>query len=95
MTVAAEKCADLAARSPSSCRSSDSRSSLRAQRSNLAKRRGPLPAVEQGAEAILNLAVSLALAGRSGLYFSGLREARAHAQAYDVEAAACAGSLWS
>jgi hypothetical protein len=41
---------------------------------------------EQGAEAILNLAVSPALAGRSGLYFNGLREARAHAQVDDTEA---------
>ena len=46
----------------------------------------PISTVEQGAEAILNLAVSPALAGRSGLYFNGLREARAHAQAYDAEA---------
>jgi len=46
----------------------------------------PISTVEQGAEAILNLAVSPALAGRSGLYFNGLREARAHAQADDTEA---------
>jgi NAD(P)-dependent dehydrogenase (short-subunit alcohol dehydrogenase family) len=46
----------------------------------------PISTVEQGAEAILNLAVSSALAGRSGLYFYGLREAQAHAQAYDAEA---------
>jgi NAD(P)-dependent dehydrogenase (short-subunit alcohol dehydrogenase family) len=46
----------------------------------------PVSTVEQGAEAILNLAVSPALAGRSGLYFNGLHEARAHAQAYDSEA---------
>ena len=46
----------------------------------------PVSTVEQGAEAILNLAVSPALAGRSGLYFNGLREARAHAQADDTEA---------
>jgi NAD(P)-dependent dehydrogenase (short-subunit alcohol dehydrogenase family) len=42
--------------------------------------------VEQGAEPILNLALSPALEGRSGLYFNGLHEARAHSQAYDVEA---------
>ena len=42
--------------------------------------------VEQGAEAILNLAMSPALEGRSGLYFNGMREARAHSQAYDAEA---------
>ena len=46
----------------------------------------PLSTVEQGAEAILNLAVSPALEGRSGVYFNGLREARAHPQAYDAEA---------
>ena len=46
----------------------------------------PVSTVEQGAEAILNLAVSPALEGRSGLYFNGLREARAHSQAYDAEA---------
>ena len=46
----------------------------------------PISTVEQGAEAILNLAVSPALAGRSGLYFNGLREARAHAQVDDTEA---------
>jgi NAD(P)-dependent dehydrogenase (short-subunit alcohol dehydrogenase family) len=46
----------------------------------------PLSTVAEGAEAILNLATSPALAGRSGLYFNGLREARAQAQAYDAEA---------
>jgi NAD(P)-dependent dehydrogenase (short-subunit alcohol dehydrogenase family) len=46
----------------------------------------PVSTVEQGAEAILNLAISPALEGRSGLYFNGLREARAHSQAYDAEA---------
>jgi NAD(P)-dependent dehydrogenase (short-subunit alcohol dehydrogenase family) len=46
----------------------------------------PVSTVEQGAEAILNVAVSPALEGRSGLYFNGLREARAHSQAYDAEA---------
>jgi NAD(P)-dependent dehydrogenase (short-subunit alcohol dehydrogenase family) len=46
----------------------------------------PVSTVEQGAEAILNLAVSPALEGQSGLYFNGLREARAHSQAYDAEA---------
>jgi short-subunit dehydrogenase len=33
----------------------------------------PVSTVEQGAEAILNLAMSPALEGRSGLYFNGLR----------------------
>ncbi len=46
----------------------------------------PISTVEQGADAILNQAVSPALEGRTGLYFNGLSEARAHAQAYDREA---------
>lgn len=46
----------------------------------------PISTVEQGAEAILNLAVSPALAGSSGLYFNGMRQARPNAQAYDIEA---------
>lgn len=46
----------------------------------------PWSSVEEGAEAILNLAVSPGLAGRSGLYFNGLREAQADAQAYDADA---------
>jgi NAD(P)-dependent dehydrogenase (short-subunit alcohol dehydrogenase family) len=48
----------------------------------------PWSTVEQGADAILNLATAPALAGRSGLYFDGLREARAQAQAYDRDARA-------
>ena len=46
----------------------------------------PVSRVGKGAEAILNLAAAPALKGRSGLYFNGLREARAHSQAYDAEA---------
>jgi NAD(P)-dependent dehydrogenase (short-subunit alcohol dehydrogenase family) len=46
----------------------------------------PISTVEEGAEAILNLAVGTALEGRSGLYFNGLREARADRQAYDAQA---------
>jgi NAD(P)-dependent dehydrogenase (short-subunit alcohol dehydrogenase family) len=46
----------------------------------------PWSSVEEGAEAILNLATSPALEGRSGFYFNGLREARADGQAYDSEA---------
>src|SRR5436853_491217 len=46
----------------------------------------PWSKVEDGAEAILNLALSPDLEGRSGLYFNGLREAKADAQAYDAEA---------
>ncbi len=46
----------------------------------------PMSSVEQGADAILNLAVSAALERRSGLFFNGQREARADAQAYDPAA---------
>jgi NAD(P)-dependent dehydrogenase (short-subunit alcohol dehydrogenase family) len=46
----------------------------------------PMSRVEDGAEAILQLAVSPALEGRSGLYFNVLREARADPQAYDAAA---------
>jgi len=53
----------------------------------------PMSRVEDGAEAILQLAVSPALSGRSGLYFNVLREARANAQAYDAEARRKLGAL--
>lgn len=46
----------------------------------------PWSSVETGADAILNLATSPALEGRSGLYSDGQREARADAQAYDAKA---------
>jgi NAD(P)-dependent dehydrogenase (short-subunit alcohol dehydrogenase family) len=46
----------------------------------------PWSTVEQGAEAILNVAVSPDLEGRSGRYFDGLRESRANEQAYDFKA---------
>ena len=46
----------------------------------------PMSRVEDGAEAILQLAVSPKLEGRSGLYFNVLNEARANPQAYDAEA---------
>ena len=46
----------------------------------------PISTVEQGAEAILNLAVSPDLDGRSGEFYNGLRPARANAQAYDDSA---------
>lgn len=42
--------------------------------------------VDEGATALMHLAVSPDLEGRSGLYFNGLREAQAHEQAYDREA---------
>ncbi|TWT14009.1 SDR family NAD(P)-dependent oxidoreductase [Reyranella sp. CPCC 100927] len=48
----------------------------------------PSSTVEEGAEAILNLALSPQLEGRGGLYFNGLRETRADAQAYDAQARA-------
>lgn len=43
----------------------------------------PVSTVEQGGEAILHLAVGDDVAGRSGLFFNGLREAQANPQAYD------------
>ncbi len=46
----------------------------------------PWSSVEQGAEAILRLAASPNLEGRSGRYFDGLREGRANSQAYDADA---------
>jgi NAD(P)-dependent dehydrogenase (short-subunit alcohol dehydrogenase family) len=54
----------------------------------MVKRAGvsPMSRVEDGAAAILKLAVSPELDGRSGLYFNVQREARANAQAYDADA---------
>jgi NAD(P)-dependent dehydrogenase (short-subunit alcohol dehydrogenase family) len=46
----------------------------------------PISTVEQGGAAILQLVESPALAGRNGLYFNGMQESRAHAQAYDEDA---------
>jgi len=46
----------------------------------------PISTVEQGGAAILQLIESEALAGRSGLYFSGMQETRADRQAYDEDA---------
>jgi NAD(P)-dependent dehydrogenase (short-subunit alcohol dehydrogenase family) len=46
----------------------------------------PISSVEEGGAAILQLVESPALASKSGLYFNGLRESRADAQAYDAEA---------
>jgi len=46
----------------------------------------PLSTVEEGARAILNLATSPAVEGKTGLYFNGLREAKAQAQAYYPDA---------
>jgi NAD(P)-dependent dehydrogenase (short-subunit alcohol dehydrogenase family) len=46
----------------------------------------PMSSVEEGADAILKLAISPQVDGQSGLYFNGQREARADAQAYDAAA---------
>ena len=46
----------------------------------------PTSKVETGAEAILQLAVSPKIEGKSGLYFNVMNEARANPQAYDAEA---------
>jgi NAD(P)-dependent dehydrogenase (short-subunit alcohol dehydrogenase family) len=46
----------------------------------------PASTVDEGADAIMNLAVGEAVDGRSGLYFNGLREAKADPQAYDAQA---------
>jgi NAD(P)-dependent dehydrogenase (short-subunit alcohol dehydrogenase family) len=48
----------------------------------------PHSTVEEGADAIMALAASPDLEGRSGLFFNGQREARADAQAYDSDARA-------
>jgi NAD(P)-dependent dehydrogenase (short-subunit alcohol dehydrogenase family) len=46
----------------------------------------PVSTVEQGGEAILHLAAGDDVAGKSGLFFNGMSEAEANAQAYDVDA---------
>jgi NAD(P)-dependent dehydrogenase (short-subunit alcohol dehydrogenase family) len=46
----------------------------------------PMSRVEDGTGAILHLAVSPDLEGKTGLYFDGQRPARANAQAYDTDA---------
>jgi NAD(P)-dependent dehydrogenase (short-subunit alcohol dehydrogenase family) len=46
----------------------------------------PISTVEQGGEAILHLAVGDDVAGKSGLFFNGMREAQANPQAYDAAA---------
>jgi NAD(P)-dependent dehydrogenase (short-subunit alcohol dehydrogenase family) len=46
----------------------------------------PISTVEQGGEAILHLAVGDDMDGKSGLFYDGLREAKANAQAYDAPA---------
>jgi NAD(P)-dependent dehydrogenase (short-subunit alcohol dehydrogenase family) len=46
----------------------------------------PRSSVEEGTEATLRLLIDPELDGVSGRYFDGLRESRAHAQAYDADA---------
>jgi NAD(P)-dependent dehydrogenase (short-subunit alcohol dehydrogenase family) len=46
----------------------------------------PISTVEQGGEAILHLVSGDDVAGKSGLFFNGMNEAKAHPQAYDVAA---------
>ncbi len=48
----------------------------------------PVSTVEQGAEAILNLAAGPATEGRTGAFYDGLRPARPNAQAFDEAARA-------
>jgi NAD(P)-dependent dehydrogenase (short-subunit alcohol dehydrogenase family) len=52
----------------------------------------PVSKVEDGADAVLNLAIGPALEGRTGLYFNRKQEARADPQAYDKRARA---ALWA
>jgi NAD(P)-dependent dehydrogenase (short-subunit alcohol dehydrogenase family) len=46
----------------------------------------PMSTVEQGGEAILHLVTGDDVAGKSGLFFNGMNEAKANPQAYDVAA---------
>ncbi|MBZ5762477.1 SDR family NAD(P)-dependent oxidoreductase [Rhizobium sp. VS19-DR104.2] len=46
----------------------------------------PVSSVDEGADAILNLAISPDLQDKSGLYFDGLRPSRAQGQAFDADA---------
>src|SRR4051812_9733002 len=46
----------------------------------------PMSTVEQGGEAILNLANREGVAAKTGLFFNGMREAQANPQAYDPAA---------
>jgi NAD(P)-dependent dehydrogenase (short-subunit alcohol dehydrogenase family) len=52
----------------------------------------PISTVAEGADAVMQLAVSDAVEGETGIYFNGLAEARAIPQAYDPEARA---RLWA
>jgi hypothetical protein len=46
----------------------------------------PISTVEQGGDAILHLAAGDDVAGKTGLFFNGMREAQANPQAYDAAA---------
>ena len=46
----------------------------------------PMSTVEQGGDAILHLVSGDDVAGKSGLFFNGMNEAKAHPQAYDAAA---------
>jgi len=46
----------------------------------------PISTVEQGGEAILHLAVGEDMSGKTGLFFNGMAQAKANAQAYDAAA---------
>ena len=46
----------------------------------------PISTVELGGAAILRLVEGDDVAGKSGLFFNGMNEARANPQAYDVDA---------
>lgn len=46
----------------------------------------PRSTIDEGADAVMQLAVSHTLEGRTGLYFNGLEESRANPQAYDEQA---------
>jgi NAD(P)-dependent dehydrogenase (short-subunit alcohol dehydrogenase family) len=46
----------------------------------------PISTVEQGGDAILHLVTGDDVAGKTGLFFNGMNEAKANPQAYDVAA---------
>lgn len=54
--------------------------------------RKPMSSVEDGADAVMHLAVGKDVEGRTGLYFNEMREGRANEQAYD---AAARQRLWA
>jgi hypothetical protein len=53
----------------------------------------PISTVEEGAEAILNLAVADELDGRSGQFYNGLRPSKPNPQAYDDSGARATAAL--